>query len=148
LETLLHELVRGLFEWRTENEECRIRGMHRGNNLLERTRRFAPAIISFCEALPKDEISKVLGRQLLCSGTSVGANYRPAHRAKSKPDFVSKMGTMLEEADECCYWVELLAEAGKADPSNCSALHREADELVAIAVSSITTARRNSAMQG
>jgi four helix bundle protein len=121
--------------------------MQRTNNLLDRTKKFALATIKFCEGLPKDETSKVLSRQLLRSGTSVGANYRAAHRAKSKADFISKMGTVLEEADESAYWIELLSDAGKSN-ANCSApLHREADELVAIAVSSINTARRNSVLR-
>ena len=87
--------------------------MQRTNDLLDRTKKFALAAIKFCEQLPKDETSRVLGRQLLRSGTSVGANYRAAHRAKSKTDFISKMGTVLKEADESAYWIELLIEAGK-----------------------------------
>src|ERR1041385_2133093 len=106
-------------------------------NLLARTKQFALATIKFCEGLPKDETSRILSRQLLRSGTSVGANYRAAHRAKSKPDFISKMGTVLEEADESAYWIELLCDAAKVDSSTAAPLHREADELVAIAVSSI-----------
>jgi four helix bundle protein len=118
--------------------------MHKSNDLLDRTKQFALEIIKFWEGLPKDETSRVLGRQLLRSGTSVGANYRAAHRAKSKPDFISKMGTVLEEADESGYWIELLSDAGKVGPATSAPLRKEAGELVAIAVSSINTARRNS----
>src|SRR5215472_12475323 len=118
--------------------------MQRTNDLLARTKNFALATIKFCEGLPKDETSRVLGRQLLRSSTSVGANYRAAHRAKSKADFISKMGTVLEEADESGYWIELLSDAGKVDPSACAPLRLEASELVAIAVCSINTAKRNS----
>jgi len=82
-------------------------------NLLDRTRKFALTIVAFCESLPKDETSKILRRQLLRAGTSVGANYRAAFRAKSKPDFISKMGNVLEEADESGYWTELLLAAEK-----------------------------------
>ena len=114
-----------------------------GKDLADRTKKFALATIRFCEALPKDETSRVLGRQLLRAGTSVGANYRAAQRAKSRPDFISKMGTVLEEADECVYWIELLVEAGKAQKDGAAGLHREATELVAILVSSLNTARRN-----
>jgi len=121
--------------------------MQRTNDLLDRTKKFALATVKFCEQLPKDETSRVLGRQLLRSGTSVGANYRAAHRAKSKPDFISKLGTVLEEADESAYWIELLTEAGKIDSNKSAALHGEANELVAIAVSSINTARPNSDLQ-
>ena len=112
-------------------------------DLQLRTKQFALDVIRFCEHLPKDETSRILSRQLLRSGTSVGANYRAAHRAKSKPDFISKMGTVLEEADESAYWIELLCAAEKVDSSIATPLYREADELVAIAVSSINTARRN-----
>src|SRR5579859_4683001 len=112
-------------------------------DLVARTKKFALAVIRFCEALPKDETSRVLGRQLLRAGTSVGANYRAAQRAKSRPDFISKMGTVLEEADECVYWIELLVDAGKAHQDEAAAVHREATELVAILVSSLNTARRN-----
>ncbi len=118
--------------------------MQRQNDLLDRTKKFALATIKLCESLPKDETSRVLGRQLLRSGTSVGANYRAANRAKSKADFISKMGTVLEEADESAYWIELILAAGKVNSKTSEPLHREANELIAIAVSSINTARRSS----
>jgi four helix bundle protein len=121
------------------------KSMQRTNDLLARTKQFALATIRFCETLPKDETSRVLGRQLLRSGTSVGANYRAANRAKSKADFISKMGTVLEEADESAYWIELLSETGKIASDKATSLHQEAIELVAIAISSINTAKRNSA---
>jgi len=78
---------------------------------------------------------------LLRSATSVGANYRAACRAKSNADFISKMGTVEEEADECLYWMELLAEAKLVQPEKLQPLMAEADELVAITVSSINTAK-------
>ena len=106
-----------------------------------RTRRFALTVIAFVEALPKDESSRVLGRQLLRSGTSVGANYRSAKRARSNADFISKMGIVEEEADECGYWLELLTESGKVSAATSASLLKEAGELVAIAVASINTAR-------
>ena len=112
-------------------------------NLQTRTKQFALQVIKFCEALPKDETSRILGRQLLRSGTSVGANYRAACRAKSKSDFISKMGTVLEEADESGYWIELLQEAGKVPVHATKEPLQESKELVAIAVSSINTARHN-----
>jgi len=83
----------------------------------------------------------VIGKQLLRSATSVGANYRAACRAKSNADFISKMGTVEEEADECLYWMELLAEAKLVQPEKLQPLMAEADELVAITVSSINTAK-------
>lgn len=111
-------------------------------DLKLRTKRFAVAVIRFVECLPKDETCRVLGRQLLRSGTSVGANYRAANRAKSTADFISKMGTVEEEADESGYWMELLLETGKAVQHHVEPLTREANELLAIAVASINTARR------
>ena len=113
-------------------------------NLQLRTKRFALQVIKFCERLPKDETSKILARQLLRSGTSVGANYRAACLAKSKPTFISKLGDVLEEADESGYWMELLVDSGKVDQQTAAPLLNEARELVAIAVSSINTAKRNS----
>jgi four helix bundle protein len=121
--------------------------VNRTNDLLDRTKRFAVETIKFCEGLPRDETSRILARQLLRSGTSVGANYRAVHRAKSKADFISKMGTVLEEADESAYWIELLTAAGKVPSTQSALLHREANELVAIVVSSLNTARRNSGLQ-
>ena len=113
-------------------------------NLQIRTKQFALQVIKFCEGLPKDETSRILTRQLLRSGTSVGANYRAACLAKSKPTFISKLGDVLEEADESGYWVELLVDAGKVDHQAAAPLLKEARELVAITVSSINTAKRNS----
>jgi len=83
----------------------------------------------------------MLGRQLLRSGTSVGANYRAVCRAKSTADFISKFATVLEEADESAYWMELLIDAGKTASQSTAALLGEASERVAISVSSINTAR-------
>ncbi len=113
-------------------------------NLQKRTKQFALQVIAFCESLPKDEPCKILSRQLLRSGTSVGANYRAACRAKSKPAFISKMGDVLEEADESGYWIKLLTESRKVDPVIAAPVLREANELVAIAISSINTAKRDS----
>jgi four helix bundle protein len=116
-------------------------------NLQIRTKRFALNLITFCERLPKDETTTILSRQLLRSGTSVGANYRAACRAKSKPAFISKMGDVLEEADESGYWVELLTDSAKVDAPIAAPVLAEANELVAIAISSINTAKRNSAAE-
>jgi four helix bundle protein len=112
-------------------------------NLQIRTKQFALEVIKFCETLPKDQTSRILARQLLRSGTSVGANYRAACRAKSKPAFISKMGDVLEEAGESGYWVELLVDSGKVDQQKAAPLLAEANELVAIAISPINTEKRN-----
>ena len=111
-------------------------------DLKKRTKRFALDVIKFVEALPRGTTGEVLGRQLLRAGTSVGANYRAACRAKSNLDFISKMGTVEEEADECGYWLELLVEDSKVQPDRAAPLIREANELLAISVSSINTARK------
>jgi len=111
-------------------------------DLKLRTKRFALDVIQFVESLPSGETSRVLGRQLLRSGTSVGANYRAAKRAKSTADFISKMGTVKEEADESAYWVELLMDSGKVRVGQAGPLLREANELLAISVASINTAKR------
>ena len=114
-------------------------------NLKQRTKRFALRVIKLVESLPSDQTCRILGKQLLRSGTSVGANYRAACRSKSPADFISKMGTVEEEADESGYWMELLVEAGKIKSAKLSALMQEAGELTAIAVSSINTARKSPA---
>jgi four helix bundle protein len=113
-------------------------------DLKLRTKRFALEVIKFCENLPKDDTCKTLGRQLLRSGTSVAANYRAVCRAKSKPDFISKFATVLEEADESAFWIELLVDSGKMSDERATSILKEANELIAIAVSSINTARKNS----
>jgi len=112
-------------------------------NLKLRTKQFALRVIKLVENLPHDMTSGVLGRQLLRAGTSVGANYRAVCRSKSAADFISKMGTVEEEADESGYWMELLVDAGKVKAAKMSALLQEAGELTAIAVSSINTARKS-----
>ena len=116
-------------------------------NLKKRTKKFALDVIKFFEGLPKNETCRILGRQLLRSGTSVGANYRAACRAKSTADFISKMGTVEEEADESAYWIELFIEDGKVLEAKAAPLLREANELVAITVSSINTARKSGGRQ-
>src|SRR6266571_7691603 len=105
-----------------ENWECKMQNglPMKQPDLLIRTKQFALQVIQFCERLPNDETSKILRRQLLRAGTSVGANYRAACRAKSKPTFISKMGDVLEEADESGYWTELLLESGKVDAKSAT----------------------------
>ena len=110
--------------------------------MVVRTRRFAGDVIRFCEALPSREACHVIARQLLRAGTSVGANYRAARRARSRPDFIAKLGIVEEEADETMYWLELLDELGAGDEVDRERLHREANELVAIVVATKRTARR------
>ena len=111
--------------------------------LKERTKRFALRVIKLVEALPNGRLCDTIGRQILRAGTSVGANYRAACRARSNADFVSKMGIVEEELDECLYWMELLADTETIEVSRLKNLEKEANELLSIAVSSIKTARIN-----
>jgi len=111
-------------------------------DLKERTKQFALRIIRLVEALPKGRTAGVIGRQLLRCGTSVGANYRAACRARSNADFISKMGIVEEEADESLYWMELLIEAEIVESVKLESLMKEANEILAMTVSSIKTARK------
>ncbi len=117
--------------------------MRNENELKQRTKSFALRIMGLIDSLPVGRTAEVIGRQLLRSGTSVGANYRAACRAKSVADFIAKMGIVEEEADECMYWMELLSEAKILPLARLQPLIAESDELVAITVSSIKTAREN-----
>jgi four helix bundle protein len=109
-------------------------------DLKERTKIFALRIIELVESLPSGRTSDVVGRQLVKCGTSVGANYRAACRAKSRADFIAKMGIVEEEADESIFWMEVLIESGLMRKEILHDLD-EADQLVSIFVSSINTAR-------
>ncbi len=111
------------------------------DDMRKRTRVFALRIIRLAESLPNTSSAKVIRNQLIRCGTSVGANYRAACRAKSKPDFVSKMGTVEEEADETIYWMELLVDAEIVKRSRIADLLDEADQILSIVVSSIKTAK-------
>ena len=125
------------------NAECGMREEENGfmDELQGLTRTFALETIRFVESLNKSQTHAVIGKQLLRSGTSVGANYRAAVRAKSTADFVSKMGTVEEEADECLYWMDLLIEAGQVSMERLESLRGHANLIVAMTVNSIKTAR-------
>ncbi len=111
------------------------------NEFRQRTKKFALRVIRLVEALPEMRTSNVIGRQLLRSGTSVGANYRSACRARSRADFVSKMGVVEEECDESLYWMELLVESHQMKASRLAALMGESDEILSLVVASCRTAR-------
>lgn len=113
------------------------------SDLKQRTKTFALDVIKMIETLPHSNISVVIERQLLRSATSVGANYRSACFARSRADFISKMGIVQEEADETAYWLELLEESGIAGSEELSRLKRESSELLSRAISSIKTAKTN-----
>jgi four helix bundle protein len=103
-------------------------------DLRERTKGYALRIVRLYAASPKHGESEVIGKQMLRSGTAVGAHYREAHRAKSGPDFVSKMQGALQELDETAYWLELLEEAGLITADKLKPLRGETDELLSIFV--------------
>jgi four helix bundle protein len=113
-------------------------------DLQKRTKAFAIRIIKLVRALQNDPIGKIIANyQLLRSGTGVAANYRAACRCKSSKDFISKMGTVVEEADETQFWLEILVESGTVEISSVEDLLKEATELTAIMTASKSTAVRN-----
>lgn len=101
-------------------------------DLRERTKMFALRIIRLYGRLPQRIEAQVIGKQLLRSGTSVGANYREAQRARSDAEFLAKPGICLQELDESTYWLELLAESGLVKPDLLDHLRQENDQLLAI----------------
>ena len=109
--------------------------------LKDRTKRFALQVIRLCRTLPRSQETTIISRQLLRSATSVGANYRAVCRARSTADFVSKLGIVLEEADETLFWIELLVESAAVHPEQIAAVRREANELVSTFVASLRTAK-------
>lgn len=113
------------------------------SDLKKRTKAFAVAAVKFAKALPRDWVSTTLGKQLLRSGTSVGANYRAACRARSASEFAAKLGIVEEEADETMFWLEVLVEAEVTKPETARPLWQEANELLAITIASIKTTRTN-----
>lgn len=110
-------------------------------DFAKRTMLFGLRIIRLVESLPKSTAARVIGNQLLRAGTSVGANYRSAVRGKSRADFIAKMGIIEEECDEALYWMQMLIEAGIVKSTVLADLMDEANQVIAIAVSSIKTAR-------
>jgi four helix bundle protein len=120
----------------------------RGADLRKRTKQFALRIIQLCDKLPTRPAGRVIANQLLRSGTSIGANYRAACRARSTPDIVSKLGVVLEEADESAYWLELIVESGLVSSAKLAPLRKEEEELVAIFAASRITASQHGKHSG
>ena len=107
--------------------------MNDEKDLRVRTKAFARRVIRLYCALPKNEaVAQILGKQALRSGTSIGTNYREAYRARSKAEFISKIGDCLKEADETWYWLELLLEENILPTRRLQPLLAEADELIAV----------------
>jgi four helix bundle protein len=111
-------------------------------DLRPRTTAYALRIIRLYGSLPKTTEAQVMGRQLLRSGTSVGAHYREATRARSRAEFVSKIEGALQELDESSYWLELLGQSGIVSKQLLADLCTETDELIAIFTTSAMTAKR------
>jgi len=111
--------------------------------MKERTKQFALKVIKLVNALPRTIQGQSIGKQLIRSGTSVGANYRSACRGRSKAEFISKLGIVEEEADESAFWMELIIEEGLLEKELVEPLLNEADELVAIMVASRKSAKSN-----
>ena len=111
--------------------------------LKTRTKRFGLGVMTLVDDLPRTAAGRAIGNQLIRSGTSVGANYRAACRGRSKAEFISKLGVVIEEADESAFWLELIAESGMLPSDKVAPLHREAEELTAIFAASARTAKAN-----
>jgi four helix bundle protein len=107
-----------------------------------RTKEFAKNIINLCRKLPNNREGRLIGNQIFKSGTSVAANYRAACRGRSKAEFIAKLGIVEEEADETLFWLEVIEEMNIYDPNSVDSLMQECDELIAIMVSSVKTAKQ------
>src|SRR5438876_9411836 len=114
-------------------------------DLKNRTKVFSLRVLKLVDAVPKTTAGRALASQIVRSGTSVAANYRAACRTRSTSDFIAKMGIVEEEADETLFWLELLEESKLVPAAKLTAIKQEANELIAITVASIKTARRNRA---
>jgi len=105
----------------------------------QRTKALALRVIKLVSLLPKNTVSEVIGKQLIRSGTAVGANYRAACRARSTADLIAKLRIVEEEADECLYWMELIVEAKLLEVTNLRSIMSETNEILAMTVASIKT---------
>ena len=117
--------------------------MAKPNDLKDRSKQFALRILTLVDSLPNTLVARTIGGQLVRSGTSVAANYRSACRGRSTAEFIAKMGIVEEETDESEFWIELLVDYGLIKLDRVAELLNEADQLTAIWVTSIKTAKRN-----
>ncbi|OGA48405.1 MAG: four helix bundle protein [Betaproteobacteria bacterium RIFCSPLOWO2_12_FULL_62_58] len=124
------------------NDERKARSGPPAQDLVKRTKRFALSIIELYSRLPTTTVAQVLGRQLLRSGTSVGAQYREARRAKSDADFISKIEGALQELEETAYWLDLLEDSRVIAADGAETLRAEVHELTSILVASVRTVKR------
>ena len=116
--------------------------LHEAEKLRRRSKMFAYDVVRLVRTLPATEEARVIGRQLLRSGMSVAANYRAVSRSRSRAEFISKMGTVIEEADESLFWLEALSDMAIAHGAKIESLLTECAQLVSIFVASQRTARR------
>jgi four helix bundle protein len=110
--------------------------------MKQRTKDFAKEIIELCRNLPNNREGRLIGDQIFRSGTSVAANYRSACRARSRAEFISRLSVVEEEADETLFWLELIKEMKILYYNKLDALMQENDEILAIVVASIKTAKK------
>ena len=113
------------------------------NILIQRTKEFAHRCVKLCAALPENWLGRHVRTQLMRCATSVAANYRAACISQTKPSFISKLGIVVEEADEACYWIEFIVDEELQSEQICSELLQEAKELTSIFAASQKTARNN-----
>jgi four helix bundle protein len=113
------------------------------DEMIRRTKNFALRIMKLVDALPRSMSGRAVGNQLVRSGTAVGANYRAACRARSRKEFLSRLGVVEEEVDESGYWLELIADGGLLKPRRVGALLEEAGELTRIFAAAIKTTRKS-----
>jgi four helix bundle protein len=111
------------------------------NDLRGRTKEFALRVVRMFSALPKSTVAQVIGKQVLRSGTSVGANYREAYRSRSKAELIAKCGDSLRELEETSYWLELLVDSGIVAGEKLKSLRQECEELLAIFVAILKRAK-------
>src|SRR5437762_4902782 len=111
------------------------------NDLRQRTKQFGLRVVQMFSRLPKRTEAQVLGKQILRSGTSVGANYREAYRARSRAEFIAKCGDSLRELEETAYWLELLVDGKIVSADKLSAVRQECDELIAIFVTILKSSK-------
>lgn len=113
-------------------------------DLKQRTKAFALDIIKLVTELPKTTVGFELGKQVVRSGTSIGANYRTSQRGRSRAEFISKLSVVQEEADETIFWLELISESGISSQERIKPIHKEACELTAIFTKMVINSKRNS----
>ena len=116
--------------------------MKKGEDLKRRTKQYAIRIVKLVEALPRTTTGRTIGNQLIRSGTSVAANYRAVCRARSRAEFIAKIGVVIEEADESAFWLELVIEVNLIRKDLVVSLLQETNEIVAIMVASSKSARK------